>query len=376
MLDELGNWRTGDETLIWFHCASLGEFEQARPLIEALRTSLPTHLFLLTFYSPSGYEVRKDYEGVDFVSYLPIDLPADAKKFIETARPELVVLVKYEFWINHLIELHTKSIPVISVSSIFRSSQFIFGAFGQLHRKALQSISHFFVQNNKSIELLNSIGINHATKSGDTRFDRVSDIASNSKYIDAITAFKGNKTLWVIGSSWPQDMKVLGPFINKEANCKFIIAPHEINNNSIASTEALISRTTCLYSNLTAEKIDSSDVIIIDNVGMLSALYKSADFAYVGGGFGAGLHNILEPAAHGMPIFMGDKNYRKFQEASDLIAGGVAFPVRNTDQLIQHFYQILEQKLHSEICSNAKSYVVQKAGATKLVTGHVLNLLK
>ena len=314
--------------LAWFHCASLGEFEQGRPVIEKFRQTFPDHKILLTFFSPSGYEVRKNYVGADFVHYLPSDTPTNAREFIEYFNPSIAFFVKYEFWYNYLRVLHEKRIPVISFSAIFRGNQTFFHWYGGFQRNILKYFTHIFVQNKSSLELLQSIGIQNVTIGGDTRFDRVKQIADARKNLPIIETFRDGKPLLIIGSCWQEDFEVIAPFLNTfEKELKVIIAPHEIHEEEIEQWRKLLKNDSIKYSdvvNLNNKFLLSNpyhpnpNTLIIDNIGMLSSLYQYADFAWIGGAYGKGLHNILEAATFGLPIFFGNKNYKKFQEAVDL----------------------------------------------------------
>ncbi|MEL7004369.1 MAG: glycosyltransferase N-terminal domain-containing protein [Bacteroidota bacterium] len=309
--------------VIWFHCASLGEFEQGRPVIEHFKSEYPEFKILLTFFSPSGFTVRKDYDGADFVFYLPVDTSTKAKKFIRIVKPSVAIFVKYEFWHYYIRTLKENRVPILSISSIFRPSQIYFSILGGFHRKILKNISRFFVQNDKSQELLTKIGINNITVAGDTRFDRVYEICQKVQRTKELEEFKRPKKLMVVGSCWQEDMNIVSPFINHH-DMRFIIAPHEIGESFLNAIEESIEKQCIRYSEFVKNGRTDCDILIIDNIGMLSSLYSYADYAYVGGAFGAGLHNILEPATFGLPIIFGNKNYSKFNEAQDLIKLGSA----------------------------------------------------
>ena len=354
--------------LVWIHCASLGEFEQGRPIIESLKKQSPSLKVLLTFFSPSGYEIRKNYAQADFIFYLPWDTAQNAKQFIAITKPSLAIFIKYEFWYNFTNQLKKNNIPIISASSIFRPDQVFFKWYGSFFRSILKSFSHFFVQTPQSIELLNHIGISQVTLAGDTRFDRVFEVTQQAAEIEIAAKFKGNEKTFVVGSLWPEDLEVLAPFINEHKHSlKFILAPHEINERFIAQIEQAISVKTIRYSCAT-ENLESYSVLIIDNIGMLSRIYRYGEFAYIGGAFGKGLHNILEAACYGIPIFFGDKNYQKFHEASDLIMRGGAFTVRDYTELKKNF-ELLNNKPESFLlaCEVTRSYVIENLGATKKI---------
>jgi 3-deoxy-D-manno-octulosonic-acid transferase len=357
--------------LIWVHCASLGEFEQGRPLIEAIKKKSPTVKVLLTFFSPSGYEVRKSYPHADYIFYLPWDTARNARQFVEAAHPLLAIFVKYEFWYHYTNELKKKSIPVISASSIFRPEQVFFQWYGGFFRSILKNFNHFFVQNESSRALLNSIGIENASVSGDTRFDRVYEITQKGGRIDIAHQFKNGEKTFVIGSLWPEDLEVLAHFINEHGqHLKFIIAPHEIDESILTQIEQSISVKSIRFSN-PGENPENFSVLIIDNIGMLSRLYGYGEFAYVGGAFGKGLHNILEAACYGVPIFFGNKNYQKFQEANDLIMRGGAFAIGDYTELKTNFELMIN---HPEsfllACEVTRSYVVDNLGATEKIISY------
>jgi len=362
--------------IAWIHCASLGEFEQARPIIESFRVNFPRYKILLTFFSPSGYEVRKEYTKADFVFYLPWDTAENARQFINISRPKIVFFVKYEFWHHYIKELSLQKIPVLSVSSIFRSNQVFFKSYGSFFRSILERFNHFFVQNEKSSQLLRSIGIENITVAGDTRFDRVTQIIKQAKEIFIAKEFKSNANLLVVGSCWPEDMELLAPHINSNAGkLKFIIAPHEIKESFVAEIENSLSVKTIRYSKADHD-LTPYDVLIIDNVGMLSSLYRYGEFAYVGGGFGKGLHNILEAASYGIPVFFGNKNYEKFQEAKDLIMHGGAFEVSDYADFKKK-YELLISRPENYLlaCEVTKSYVKEHTGATEKIIQYCHQLL-
>ena len=353
---------------VWVHCASLGEFEQGRPVIEVIRKNYPSTPILLTFFSPSGYEIRKHYPGADGVFYLPLDTPFYAKKFIEITKPILAIFVKYEFWYNYSNELKRQNIPALSISCIFRKEQIFFKSYGSLFRKILANFSFFFVQNQESIKLLKSIGITNATLAGDTRFDRVYQVTQQAKEILVAKNFKDSQKVFVIGSCWLEDLDLLAPFINEnQAKLKFIIAPHEIKEKFLVEIENALQAKTVRYSNA-GPRIADAQVLLIDNVGLLARLYRYGEFAYIGGALGKGLHNILEAACYGVPIFFGNKNYQKFQEAMDLIMRGGAFEVGTYPEL-KAKYEMLNNRPESFLlaCEVTRQYVHENLGATKKI---------
>lgn len=359
-----------DRPLLWMHCASLGEFEQGRPVMEAIRVQYPRYRILLTFFSPSGYENCQHYRGADYISYLPWDTSENAEKFVDTVRPSLVFFVKYEFWPHYTRVISKRKIPLISFSGIFRPEQIFFRFYGASMRNVLKRFDHFFVQNESSRQLLNSIGINQITISGDTRFDRVQKLMDNKDDILIAAAFKANAPMMVIGSCWPQDMEVLIPFINKNKNLKFIIAPHEISEPFMLSIEEAITRNTLRYSKAHAP-FHQLEVLIVDQIGLLSRLYRYGEYAYIGGGFGSGLHNILEAACYGIPVFFGNKKFRKFQEAIDLIKRNGAFSVGSYGDLQKRFDALhTNQEKWSEAGRSCVDYVRSNTGSTeKIVKG-------
>jgi len=364
--------RNPKSEIIWFHCASLGEFEQGRPLIEKFRIQNLEFRILVTFFSPSGYEIRKNYSGADFIFYLPLDTPANAKKFIKIVRPALAIFIKYEFWYNYLNELHKKNIPTYLVSAIFREEQHFFKWYNSFGKNTLKNFSHIFVQNQKSFQLLENIGIKNVTISGDTRFDRVSEIVRNKKSIPLIEKFKDGKQLIVAGSTWEADEQLISDFGFSISDLKLIIAPHEISESRINSiTHQLNNSIIIKFSEANEENIKSATILIIDNIGMLSSLYQYADIAYIGGGFGSGIHNILEATAYGIPVLFGPK-YQKFNEAVELIERGGAFSINNSEELKSKINLFLSDKFVIKIASEiAKNFVSGNEGATKKIINFI-----
>lgn len=351
--------------VIWFHCASLGEFEQGRPLMEAFRQQHPAYKVLLTFFSPSGYEVRKNYAGADYIFYLPLDTPANARQFIDLAQPVMAVFVKYEFWHYYTQYLKQRQIPMVSISAIFRPNQIYFKKNGTFYRRILERFTHIFTQNQESAELLQRLHLGQVTVAGDTRFDRVLQTAANAAPIPLAQAFKAEAPVMVVGSSWPEDLKVLLPFMQEQLpHLKFIIAPHEIRPTELAELEAAFPGQAIRYSVAQPHTVAQYRILLIDNVGMLSALYRYADYAYVGGAFGKGLHNTLEPAVFGPPVFFGPK-YEKFQEAKDLLQLQVAYSLKNTQELTNIFSRLFQSSAEREkIRQAAHDYTQKQAGAT------------
>lgn len=322
----------GDKT-IWFHAASLGEYEQGLPVMEKVRAAHPGYKIVLTFFSPSGYEVRKNATTADAIVYLPMDTLANAKKFLSIVQPQKVFFIKYEFWPNYLNELKNTGVPVYLISGLFRKNQVFFKWYGGFYRKALQTFTHFFVQYESSKTLLQSIGFNNATVSGDTRYDRVSEILERDNNLPFIEEFINSKTTVVFGSSWPKDEAMFMDFVNTANDAKFIIAPHTTGADHIAEIKNSLTKKTVLFSEKEGKNLAEYDVLIIDTIGILTKIYSYADVAYVGGGFGtSGLHNILEPAAFGVPVIIGP-NHQKFPEAVALVNMGGCIAASNKQDM-------------------------------------------
>jgi 3-deoxy-D-manno-octulosonic-acid transferase len=351
---------------IWFHFASLGEFEQGRPVLEAFKNQKPQQKIIVTFFSPSGYEIRKNYPLAD-VFYLPIDTRKNAERFIKLVNPQQAIFTKYEFWFHYFNELHKKQIPLYLISGIFRPNQTFFKWYGSFYREILTYVSHFFVQNKESVDLLKSIGISQVSLSGDTRFDRVYENAQHPKKLELIEQFCGDAKVFIAGSTWLPDEKLLVALAAKNQDWKFIIAPHEIGEAHIQEIEALFPEAikfSAFSSQLTQA---SAQILIIDNIGMLSSLYQYGKLAYIGGGFGAGIHNTLEAAAFGLPVIFGPK-YDKFQEAKDLIAIDAAKSISSEDELKIAFENF---KSNEKSSAAAKEYVEQQKGATEMIMGKI-----
>ncbi len=351
---------------IWVHCASLGEFEQGRPIIEQLRQKYPAHKILLTFFSPSGYEIQKNCKLVDAVFYLPLDTKKNAKQFLDIINPQLAIFVKYEFWHFFLIELKTRKIPTVLVSAIFRKDQIFFKPYGSLFRKMLASFSMIFVQNENSIQLLKSIDIFNVQLAGDNRIDRVLQIAQSNKTIPQIELFKNNKNLFILGSTWPADESIFKTLIHdkKYLNWKFIIAPHDISLSRIESICKNMSVDFEILSTFNSEKALAAKVLIIDSIGLLSIAYQYGKIAYIGGGFGSGIHNTLEPAAHGLPVLFGP-NHKKFEEARILIANQGGFVIQNKSELKQIFEKLLMEDFRKKASDAAYKFIQKNKGATE-----------
>lgn len=358
---------TESAPLIWIHCASLSEFEQGRPVLEKVKSEFPNNKVLLTFFSPSGYEAQKNYPLADHVFYLPWDTPQHAYRFIETCKPVLAIFVKYEFWIHYTRELKKRGIPTLSVSAKFRSDQLFFKSYGGFYRSVLKNFSWFFVQNDESVKLLKSIGIEQVTRAGDTRFDRVNQLLKQTEPIAIAENFKGTQKVMVIGSCWPEDLEVLIPFINENYfHLKFIIAPHEINDDFIIEMEGAMNAHAVRYSQ-SIGNLEDYHVLIVDRVGMLGRLYRYGEFAYVGGAFGKGLHNILEAACYGIPVFFGNKNFQQFQEAVDLINRGGAFEIADYRDMKAKYEMINVPQNFLLACEVTRQYVEENLGATEKI---------
>jgi len=349
---------------IWIHCASLGEFEQGRPVIEKIKKEMPDYKIILTFFSPSGYEVQKNYQLTDIICYLPYDTADNAARFISLVDPVLVIFVKYEFWYNFISRIKNKNIPLYLISGIFREEQIFFKWYGSFFRKILKMFSRIFVQDAHSFDLLRSIGIENVSLAGDTRFDRVIHIAGNAKDISQIERFRGEERLFLAGSSWKQDEEIISQYINRYPDkMKWVFAPHEIDINNIERLEKLISVKHVRFSRFSDEFTDAR-VMIIDNIGMLSSAYRYAYIAAVGGGFGKGIHNILEPACWGIPVLFGP-NHEKFREAEELVSAGGAKSFNSYDSFRDTFETLVDNKtLYSEASETARKYVKENAGAT------------
>ncbi len=350
--------------LIWFHCASLGEFEQGRPLIEKIRQEEPETKILLTFFSPSGYEIRKNYDSVDYIFYLPMGIPSFAKKFIEIVKPKIAIFVKYEFWFNYLEELKKHNVSTYLICGVFRKEQYFFKNYGAWFRKQLNTFTHFYLQDEPSKQLLSSIGHNNASVVGDTRFDRVFEISKNVKQIDIVKQFVTDKKVMIAGSTWEEDIKIVASCKLQVAGFKLIIAPHEIDETSIQSTiKQLNSLTVIRYSQANEQNIKTADVLIIDNIGMLSSLYQYGTIAFIGGGFGKGIHNILEPAAFGLPIIFGP-DYHNFIEAKELIHLGGAFTILSLIEFEKTIDLLNQPDVLKMASFTSKNYVSTRIGAT------------
>lgn len=362
-----------NDKTIWFHSASLGEYEQGLPVIEKIKEKYPSHKIVLTFFSPSGYEVRKNNTVADTTVYLPMDTKKNAEKFIKLVHPEMAFFIKYEYWPNYLNELKKLNTPTYLISGIFREDQLFFKWYGQFYRNALNTFTHFFVQNEASKELLLQLRKTNVSVSGDTRFDRVAAILEKDNTLDFISQFKNNTLTVVIGSSWPKDEELLIDYINSNTHdVKFIIAPHNIKNEQIQQLKSRINKKTVLFSDKESKNLADFDVFIIDTIGILTKIYSYADIAYVGGGFGnPGVHNILEPATFGVPIIIGP-NFSHFAEATDLVHLKGCISVTNSRELTDTFETLITdeiiRKKKGGICSE---FVNKNKGATQLILENI-----
>ncbi|MBE7691771.1 3-deoxy-D-manno-octulosonic acid transferase [Tenacibaculum finnmarkense] len=366
------------DKVIWFHAASLGEFEQGRPIIEALKERYKNHKIVVTFFSPSGYEIRKNYPLADVVCYLPFDTKANVQKFIAKIHPEIAIIIKYEFWPNLLSEVKKQGINTILISGIFRKKQSFFKWYGGFMRNKLKAFNHFYVQNEASKKLLSSIGFQNTTIAGDTRFDRVHDILKQDNSLDFINEFKNNSYIVVAGSTWKEDENLFVNYINNHASAdeKFIIAPHNINQKQIKELQKSINKKTILYSEKEGQNLSENQVFIIDTIGLLTKIYSYADVAYVGGGLATGLHNILEPATFGVPIVFGANKYKKFQEATDLLKLGSVTIVTNNEDFSSNFTTLkANANLRAKMGSKNYHYIKNNIGATKIIMNYIKNTL-
>ena len=356
---------------IWFHAASLGEFEQGRPLIERIRKEYPQYKILQTFFSPSGYEVRKNYDGADIVCYLPIDTPSNVKKFVDLVNPCMVFFVKYEFWQNYLNTLYKKGIPVYSVSSIFRPGQIFFRWYGKSYQRVLKTFAHLFVQNEESKTLLAGIGVNHTTVVGDTRFDRVLDICAAAKQLPLVQKFKGDALTFVAGSSWGPDEDIFIPYFNARPEMKLVIAPHVVSDGHLKEIESKLQRSCIRYTQATEENVGQADCLIIDCYGLLSSIYRYGEISYIGGGFGVGIHNVLEAAVYGVPVIFGPNN-KKFREAQHLLANKGGFEIHGSEDFEQLMDKFLNDEAYLGLSGKAAGdYVKGNAGAMELIMNQV-----
>lgn len=362
------------DRIVWMHAASLGEFEQGRPVIEKIRELYPQYKILVTFFSPSGYEIRKNYEGADYIFYLPADLPSQVNRFLDIVHPEIAIFVKYEYWHNMLAELRRRNVRTYIISAIYRRDSVFFRFYGWLWRRSLKCFDTLFVQNPESAELLAEIGITNVVVAGDTRFDRVAQVARQAGKIDLIDRFRGSGRIFIAGSTWQPDEELLLQLVNDNPSVKFVIAPHEMDEQRIQhicdnAKGGAVRYTKCTP--LTA--FGSKQVLVLDTVGLLSSAYGYASWAYIGGGFGVGIHNTLEAAAFGLPVAFGP-NYRKFREACDLVDIGAAISVNNYQELSRWFAPLRDNESYlGKVSRMAKDYTLNNEGATAKIIGTIFN---
>jgi 3-deoxy-D-manno-octulosonic-acid transferase len=359
---------------IWFHFASLGEFEQGRPVLEAVKAKYSDYPIIITFFSPSGYQIRKNTPLADAVYYLPLDTALNAQEFIATIKPAVAIFTKYEYWYHYFNELHSQQIPLYVISAIFRPQQAFFKWYGGLHRAMLRNVARFFVQDAVSVELLNGLGVKNVLLSGDTRFDRVWANATHPKALPVIEQFKTGSPLFIAGSTWPADEELLATVVKRYPKWKFIFAPHEISEDKINKLLQILPAGTAIrYSQIDANNNPVSDFqcLVIDNIGMLSSLYQYASIAYIGGGFGVGIHNTLEAAAFGLPVIFGP-NYNRFKEAIDLISLQAGFSIGTQEQLDSVVDQLMSDENARKVSSNAaRNFVAQSQGATDIIMQNI-----
>jgi len=356
---------------IWFHAASLGEFEQGRSVMEQLKKDNPETKILLTFFSPSGYEIRKNYAVADVISYLPLDTTTATRKFVKLVNPSKAIFIKYEFWPNYILELQKANVPVYSISAIFRPSQVFFKVYGGWYRNLLKSFAHIFVQDNNSLKLLADNGFSNVSVAGDTRFDRVADLAQQAKNIPLIEAFvQDSKKVIVAGSTWPKDEELLVKYLKLHPDIKLILVPHEIHQAHIMGISKLLDGKFVRYTELNEQNAQTTNCIVVDTIGLLSSIYRYAKVAYIGGGFGVGIHNTLEAAVWNVPVVFGP-NYQKFREARELIAIGGAFSIAQYELLEAQFDSLLKNNKAGKI---AGDYVKNNTGATDLILKEICPL--
>ena len=355
-----------DDRIVWIHVASLGEFEQGRPIIEKIREEHPEYKILLTFFSPSGYEIRKNYAGADYIFYLPSDRPHNVRRFLDAVHPEIAIFVKYEFWLNMLAELRARKVRTFIVSAIFRRGSIFFRPYGEAWRKALGSFETIFVQDENSHKLLSELGYDNTVVAGDTRFDRVAKIAAAAKRIELIERFKGESRLFVAGSTWGPDEEHIIRLANDNPGIKFVIAPHEMEAERMEHIIASVNGGAVRYTQAEGKDLEQVQVLILDTMGMLSSVYGYATWAYIGGGFGVGIHHTLEAATFGLPIAFGP-NYAKFKEARDMISLGAAYSINDYEGLKEWFEPLRDDaEALTRAGSTAKLYTSKHQGATDI----------
>jgi 3-deoxy-D-manno-octulosonic-acid transferase len=359
--------------VVWVHAASLGEFEQGRPIIERIREEYPDYKILLTFFSPSGYEIRKNYEGADYIFYLPADTLSNVRKFLDIAHPEVAIFVKYEFWLNMLSELRRRKIRTYVVSAIFRRNSVFFRPYGKMWCRALEAFETMFVQDENSKELLAELGFENVVVAGDTRFDRVARIAQSAKRVDVVEEFKGESRLFVAGSTWGPDEELLLQLINENPDVKFVVAPHEMEEARINHLLEDVKGGAVRYTQREGVTLADKQVLVLDTIGILSSVYGSATWSYIGGGFGVGIHNTLEAATFALPIAFGP-NYQKFKEAVDMVALGAATSVSDYEGLKAWFEPLRNdaESLAKASCA-AKEYTSKHQGATETIVKSIFS---
>ena len=368
---KLSKFKNTDK-VVWIHAASLGEFEQGRPIIETIKKDLPSYKIVLTFFSPSGYEIQKNYELADVVCYLPMDTRKNVRAFVNKVNPALAIFIKYEFWPNYLLELKQRSVATILVSGIFRKNQLFFKPFGVFMRKTLKAFDCFFVQDERSKKLLHSINFKNVTVTGDTRFDRVYEVLSQDNALDFISEFKNNQHTVVAGSTWKEDEELLVNYINASSNEKFIIAPHNINTDDIQKLTKAITKKTVSFSNKKGKALSDYDVFIIDTIGILTKIYSAADVAYVGGGLTKnGVHNVLEPATFGVPIVIGPE-YKKYKEVVDLVALNGCCVIRNQEEFSTIFTKLkTDSSYRNQLGKINHGFIKNNIGATDKISTYI-----
>lgn len=365
---------SNNSPIVWFHAASMGEFEQGLPVMKAYKMAFPHHKLLVTFFSPSGYQYRKDHPIIDFAAYLPWDTPRNARKFVSTVQPEIVFFIKYEFWFHLLKKIHAHSTPLFSISARFVEDQIFFKWYGRLHRQMLTFFDHIFVQDQNSLRLLQRINIQKASYSGDNRFDNVMEKAQRIEPIEKIESFKADKKLFIIGSGWIEDLEILFPFIqNHPKDLKILIAPHDVSATNLKRMTSLVGQDFCLFSE---GKNMSRSIMILDTIGQLAKAYQYAELAYIGGAFGDGLHNTLEATAFGIPVVFGNGNLDKFPEATELLKREGAFAVNNKEEAAEVLNELYTDKaLYERYSKNCLAYMHEMRGATDRIMNKILETL-
>lgn len=367
---------TPNDITIWMHVASLGEFEQGLPILERLRTTYPAHKLVLTFFSPSGYEVKKNTSAADIVVYLPMDSNSKVKRFLKLVAPELAIFVKYEVWPNYLYHLKKRKVPTILVSAIFSKRQIYFRSYGGFMRKSLCKFDYFFVQDKNSKKLLESIGLSNIGISGDTRLDRVSEIMNRNNQLDFMDRFKHDQLCFVAGSTWPEDEEIIINYINStKERLKFVIAPHEIKPAHLEKITSALKKRTVRYSDLGNQNLKEFDVLVVDTIGLLTKIYSYADIAYVGGGFATGLHNTMEPAVFGIPIIIGPQ-FEGFKEAEDLVSAGGIIPISNQERFDNTMENLINDPISIRNIGDINSnYINANKGASDLIMKHLSKIM-